>query len=927
MKTPAARVPNHLVGHCISSSPTRVGGLWPHLAARTLLLASGLTAVAPLAISHHPRANVVRGIYIHARDVILHGAWTPFKTPGQYVTDIRHSGEASLFCDNGNGGPGSGCGAGQEVALNQTEPRPIKIAGWSRAQGVQGQQGWQYSLYVDFQFTDGQSWPMKIATFSTGTHDWEYAETIITPPKPLKTARFYAFLREYPGKVWFDDLFFGEPDGQNLLRCPGFEKEGRQDTSAREVIFRQWADWHANAMHVYLSPHAPLWPSSMVESSYKPGESPLENFLADAAHHGIGVWTTPAPFSRRITSTNDPDFPQYYCPNSYWGQDWNAVLADLARFDFAGISLVPDEYNYNNGPLKQAFANHQNEEVRKFYQELPPYCDCPNCRRLFRQTHGIELPDLNAFSPTDPYRRYINFRYETTTRWLREAAATVKRVNPRCLADSLICVTPVCSDFWWGPGVAWDQVGYGSQIDFLTTDPYILLHNYLGDSTHWYVTETCLRLSGASPRHICGSVLEPCRLRQEYRELEPVEVYGAALTSVWHGAREVFYFHHVHITGRSGVAADPVQTQRNVAAAFSLLEIADPWLNGARPFPGIAVLHSRASEDWWRFYCQGLKPGQEPAGPTPDRPLTHPSADPRYASLAQVEPLMALLRCGLPTDLFYLDSVRLEELLPYPVILIPFPYAVPDTAASLIEKLAMRGKQVVIISEVGTLTQDGRLHDRPALLDVLGLQDAPAGHKQAPLDLPCSANETFSVYSHVAPRPGVRTIATAHGSPVLLQRVIGKGSVWFLAGEFGAGLPVDYSNWYRGHDRRVYPPSLNPGHLAVLLHALFAGGLPPAQWPRLDPTPTPSQGDDVEAAFMLNSAKELLVLLINWRADQQSVGIKLPNAYLRATYNARAVTPDGEVKPLPLRWDETGKLNATLAPQQAAIIRLLPTAR
>lgn len=891
----------------------------------TAAVAWGLLASAGPAGAYHPEDKVVRGVYIHAGDVISHGAWAPFKTPGRYVADVRRSGKASLLCDNGEGGPGSGCGGGQTVALDQREPRPVKIAGWSRAEAVGGEKGWQYSIYVDFAFADGESWPMKIAAFSTGTHDWEYTETVVTPPKALGSARVYVFLRENPGKVWFDDLFLGEPNGENLLRCPGFEAEERSDTSAREEVFRQWQQWHANAMHVYLSPGSPTWPSQLVETPYELGKSPLESFLADAARHGVGVWTTPGSRWRPMASSDDPNFPQYYCPNAPWGEDWQAVLADLARFDFAGISLVPDEYNYNNAHLKQAFAKHSDEKVREFYEKLPAYCDCPDCRRLFREGHAMELPDLHSLSPTEAYRHYINFRYETTTRWLQEAAETVKQANPACLADSLICVTPVCSDFWWGPGVAWDQVGYGSKIDFLTTDPYILLHNYLGDSTHWYVTETALRLSGGHPRHVCGVVLEPCRLREEYRELHPVEVYGAALTSVWHGAREVFYFHHVHITGRSGVAQDAEATQRNVMAAYSLLETIDPWLARARPWPGIAVLHSRASEDWWRFYCQGLKEGEEPAAPTPERPLTHPSADPRYASLAQVEPLMALLRCGLPTDLFYLDSVRAEELRDYPVILVPFPYAVDERAAGLLRELAEAGKRVVVISEVGTLTQDGRLRDRPALLDLLGLTEAPSGRRESPLAPPPegAADETFLVYAEVRLAPGAQVISKAGDAPAMIERTLGKGTVCFLAGEFGTGLPVDYSNWRRSREERIYPPVLRPGHVAVLLQALGHSADTGRGWPQPEPLPHPgARQDDVETAFMTNGAGDLLALVINWRDEPAQATLRVPSRFVRRPHNGRRVGADGEVRTLPVQWDEAGRLGVQLMPQEVAVVRL-----
>ena len=46
--------------------------------------------------------------------------------------------------------------------------------------------------------------------------------------------------------------------------------------------------------------------------------------------------------------------------------------------------------------------------------------------------------------------------------------------------------------------------------------------------------------------------------------------------------------------------------------------------------------------------------------------LTHANHDPRYASIAQKEVLSYLFRQGYPVTLYYLDSVRAEELAAHP---------------------------------------------------------------------------------------------------------------------------------------------------------------------------------------------------------------------------------------------------------------------
>ena len=148
--------------------------------------------------------------------------------------------------------------------------------------------------------------------------------------------------------------------------------------------------------------------------------------------------------------------------------------------------------------------------------------------------------------------------------------------------SSMICVLPICSDRWWDTGVAWDRLPE-TGVDFPTTDPYIQLHNYLGDSTHWYVTETAAHLTGSTPKRQCGIVLEASRLRPEYREMDPVEIYGSALSAVAHGAKELAWWHYSHLTNLSRTTDRAEESRACVRGVYGLLKQADPWLGGLTP--------------------------------------------------------------------------------------------------------------------------------------------------------------------------------------------------------------------------------------------------------------------------------------------------------------------------------------------------------
>lgn len=415
------------------------------------------------------------------------------------------------------------------MKIGQNVLAPLQIAGWSKAERVVGaERASNYSVYADLRCADGSSIYMQVATFSGGTHDWEYAETILEPTAPILTVAVYVFLRQATGTVWFHDIFVGPVDGTNLLRNPGFEPEDRTDREGRDRMLAALADLNINALHIYLPGSPACW-----QARDGQGNPTVREFLKLMADRQTGVWlTTGGPEIPGFADAADPGFPQYACINGPWGEAWVKTLGLAAQYDFAGISLVPDEYNWLYHALKERCSKHPAPRVAEFYEKLPAMCDCPVCRSLYRQRFGAEMPELPADTTfpaqTEAYRNYLRLRSESTTDWLRRGASADPTANRGLLADSLICVTPICSDDWWGPGIAWDRLGETS-MDFPTTDPYIQLHNYLGDSTHWYVTETAAHLTAATPERQCGLVLEASRLCPQYREIDPVEAYGSAL--------------------------------------------------------------------------------------------------------------------------------------------------------------------------------------------------------------------------------------------------------------------------------------------------------------------------------------------------------------------------------------------------------------
>jgi len=138
-----------------------------------------------------------------------------------------------FLCDNGSDGQAQR-GVSQTVVLNQDQPEPIMALAWSKAEGVDGGRNSDYSLYLDLVYTDGTPLWGRVDTFDVGSHDWEKAQVVVFPQKPVRSVSFHMLLRRHTGKVWFKDpqlRVIRAPEGAHLfdgvaVSLPGPATEG-----------------------------------------------------------------------------------------------------------------------------------------------------------------------------------------------------------------------------------------------------------------------------------------------------------------------------------------------------------------------------------------------------------------------------------------------------------------------------------------------------------------------------------------------------------------------------------------------------------------------------------------------------------------------------------------------------------------------------
>jgi hypothetical protein len=155
-------------------------------------------AVALMLLASAPaiaQTVVLEGLTAEGTNLLKPDAWGPYGKGFVREGDV-------FVCDNAADADVQR-GAAQSVVLNQDRPRPIVAALESRSEGVGGEAGPDYSLYLDLEYADGTPLWGQVGAFRTGTHDWQPARVTIFPAKPVRRLTFYAILRRHAGKAWF----------------------------------------------------------------------------------------------------------------------------------------------------------------------------------------------------------------------------------------------------------------------------------------------------------------------------------------------------------------------------------------------------------------------------------------------------------------------------------------------------------------------------------------------------------------------------------------------------------------------------------------------------------------------------------------------------------------------------------------------------
>jgi len=239
-------------------------------------------------------------------------------------------------------------GAGQTLQLEQTEPIPLIVTGWSRAENVSGPESRGYAIYIDALYMDGTPLWGITSNFSTGTHDWEERRCVLVPEKPLRSITVYALFREHTGTVWFDDFTVHTTANREMLLFENVPITPTPGTRAETVPAAGDISSTDRGLALGIVAHAENPATALFLNGQLLGHAPLAPFVRDAAADSDFVMGRP-------TSNPDMNNPGVYdwtfeelaltlnlqVETQAEGIQLNGTLEDLRGVDRAVTVYVP----------------------------------------------------------------------------------------------------------------------------------------------------------------------------------------------------------------------------------------------------------------------------------------------------------------------------------------------------------------------------------------------------------------------------------------------------------------------------------------------------------------------------------------------------------------------------------------------------------
>lgn len=170
---------------------------------RAVTLACCMAVILSSAIAHAgPRdVNFVANPGFEAHEGGVAAQWEPVGDGYEVAQGEGRDGGACLHFTSDD--PESILGAKQVIELDPPVQHPIVVSGWSRCRQVTGI---DYCVWLDVHYADGTPLWGQRASFAHSAHDWQQAEFVFDPVKPIASIETFVLFRRMVGEAWVDDV-------------------------------------------------------------------------------------------------------------------------------------------------------------------------------------------------------------------------------------------------------------------------------------------------------------------------------------------------------------------------------------------------------------------------------------------------------------------------------------------------------------------------------------------------------------------------------------------------------------------------------------------------------------------------------------------------------------------------------------------------
>lgn len=398
-------------------------------------------------------------------------------------------------------------------------------------------------------------------------------------------------------------------------------------------------------------------------------------------------------------------------------------------------NLVPDEIYYANAHIPYTFGVPLHPKETYF-------CSSKEELAAFTKETGLNPPELTRSrrlkKNSREARQFILFRYRTLARTLKLWQRVARETFPEIETYSMLNLCGVYGLERYPSGLALDMLGPDAGFDYISATSFQCSYDWRGQDTHYYIPETVKHLIAGLPNarvYAFNSVFSwlPDSRRasgllpaEKFAPVRPLDYYGTTISSVAHGADGF-----MSLRGGNPEECKPevwIAQKQTIGTLAAVKE----WIEGADTPKDIALLFSRASEDFYALANEDSSIDAWEDG-SEDMLQSDHIQQANYISfhlnknteqakgfLAQKNVMHFLFKHGYPFDLIYLDSLTASQIAPYRVLILPFSYAVSEEAARVLEKAVATGKKVVLFDALGQVDQEGEQNDSARLQSLPG---------------------------------------------------------------------------------------------------------------------------------------------------------------------------------------------------------------